>query len=510
MNTVLEKDFSHAFEMPSIDVLLSNPEIVNLLNDEKNKKNPYDINFKIMLDVAASVHKEMQEIVDNMDCSKSSAVFAYLNRKPKSFQKNIVEQIIARYFNALPNNKKPESGIKNKLKKIELISINVAFKAVSGHTYTSFLNVLKSIVYNKYGRSTLKAVNYLRLSNLVIKDNITYTLSLDACPDTVEKVKNENEALFYPAFYLLGFKGLNQYKDLKDFLMKKGLTTKGWKTMCGQSKSYNLRAMRKIKTGIFALNYGLKDAWLRNPFISEWVKSDSLMNRVDILLREMDLYNGPVNKFAPFPLQQRRPYDMDEIRCVQLQEIADFLTAHPNDKTKSLVHLYNKTQQWHLELRKIKRSPLAKFTEENVKVFIDEQKEKIDGKNVQNTFVFKQIEDSWLLQDEGDEMHHCVSSYAERCKRNDYLVYTVNTEEGATTQERATLGISKCQMKSIAEYKEIDGIDNIFKYTFNQMYSYCNRSVSESMHKSAKKLLKELNKPYNEKILEIQKKNKTV
>jgi hypothetical protein len=38
MNTVLEKDFSHAFEMPSIDVLLSNPEIVNLLNDEKTRK----------------------------------------------------------------------------------------------------------------------------------------------------------------------------------------------------------------------------------------------------------------------------------------------------------------------------------------------------------------------------------------------------------------------------------------------------------------------------------------
>lgn len=486
METALKNDFGVTIEIPSIDELMSSDDILNFLKDNKKAKNPYDVDFKEMLNAAASVHKSMQEIPNNLEYKRSSAVFALLNKKSNSFQKEIVKSIAAQYFEKVPTEIK-NTASKNKLKKVELISINVAFKAVSGHTYTSFLNVLKSQVYNKYGRETIKAVNYLRLSNLVISDTINYALTLDTCKDTVIKVQTENPALFYPSFYLLGFQGLNQYKDLKEKLMKKGLTTKGWKTMCARSKNYNLRAMRRLKLGIFALNNDLKDAWLRNAFLGEWVKSDALMARTDILLREMSLYNGSINKFSPFPIDRnRRYYDFNEIKCVQLQEISDYLIRHPEDKTKSLVQLYKKTQEWHLELRKLKRAPLSKFKEQSIKTYLEDE----------NKYLFEQIEDSWKLQDEGDEMHHCVYSYSNSCVSNNYVVYTVKREATEKLKaERATLGINMTKMTEEGTNK----ISNeVFKYTFSQMYSHCNASVSDEMHKSAKVLLKELNKPYNE------------
>lgn len=58
--------------------------------------------------------------------------------------------------------------------------------------------------------------------------------------------------------------------------------------MCSQSRNYNLRAMRKIKVGIFCMNNGLKDAWLRNEFLAAWMTKENLSTeKQDILLKEI-------------------------------------------------------------------------------------------------------------------------------------------------------------------------------------------------------------------------------
>lgn len=468
---------------------LNKEDLVNLfiknrseIVEKENERNKGTIDFDAMLNSAANVLALKNRIPDEIDYPRHESVYAFLNKKPKHFQTEIVKHIISSYYmeikkkNRLPLHHQYEKS--KKLTKEQLVSINVAFGIVSGHSYSSFLNVLKSKVYEKFGRETLKALNYLKISNLILSHNIDYQQCLDKEPLLVEKLKSENAALFYPSVLLVGFKGLNQYKELKEALTKSGLTKKGWKNMCNQTANYNLRAMRKRKLGAFCLNNGLKDAWLRNRFVSKWFTFENLKNKEQILLKEIENYNGHVNKFEPFPIVVRQGFM--GIECVQLSEIDDYLRATPADDSKTLAVLYRRSTEWHENSYKSKKGHLFNYKKREVTTF-DE-----------SGYKFEQILDSHKLYEEGKTMHHCVFSYSDRCSRENYLVYQVFGEGKDEKDVRATLGIT-----INSEPQKGEKISN--KYIFNQMYGHCNRSVSDEMHKAAKLLIKKLNAEYKEK-----------
>jgi len=88
---------------------------------------------------------------------------------------------------------------------------------------------------------------------------------------------------------------------------------------------------------------------------------------------------------------------------------------------------------------------------------------KTDGINFTELFTSEQ------LYEEGDEMHHCVYSYSERCYRRQYRVFRVESK-----QERATAGF-------IAHEGE---------YRLDQIYTYCNGAVSKALKQKARTFLK--------------------
>lgn len=477
-NAYVEEDFMSNFDLAKM--WQPNKDMIHLKKEFQNKYN--DVDFEVMLNAAAKVLKNYEETPKNINYKRSDEVFSFLNKKPKSFQNEIVKYIVQKYYKELKIKKKipleSNHATTKKLSKNQLISVNTAFCIVSGHNFSSFLNVLKSHVYNNYGRETLKALNYLKLSNIPLKNNIDYTKCLDNDPELVEKIKKENEALFYPSFFLVGFHGLNQYQEFKGRLSSSGLTKKGWKNMCAQSRNYNLRAMRKLKVGIFCLNNNLRDAWMRNNFISEWFKHHHLAKRPHILLKEIENHIGHINKFEPFPIEMRRGM-FGSNSCRQLEEVNDYLSENPDDDSKNLGVLYRRTNNWHEDIHKRRKGPLIDFKTVEIEKFES------------NDYLFEQIKDSHTLYDEGDTMHHCVSTYKNQCKEEIYVVFKV---ENNKTEERATLGISIKKATENSKNKKTT-------YIFNQIRGYCNKSVSNEMHNAGLILIKELNKEAAKKVV---------
>lgn len=79
------------------------------------------------------------------------------------------------------------------------------------------------------------------------------------------------------------------------------------------------------------------------------------------------------------------------------------------------------------------------------------------------------------VRQEGDDMHHCVGGYAERCAMGEYVVYSLVAVDGT----RSTLGISvrNTELVQTAVQKVLN--PNKTKYTFNQHYLACNQPVQD-------------------------------
>lgn len=481
------------------------------VNEDKMEKASSEINevhFKKLLDITASIYKKTEQ---NCLLKFSHAnisykdIYTFLNKKPKAFKKEITDEITGLFIRYL-DDKHAIFWNGRKLPKSVAIAIQSSFKIVSGHTFTSFLNVMKSKAYDGFGRETLKALNYLKISNVRVNDNINYCKSLED-QNIVNKVMDENPALFYPSFAYIGFKGLNQYQDFKTTLTNLGLTKKGWKFMCSQSRNYNLRAMRKVKVGIFCMNNGLKDAWLRNEFLAAWMTKENLYKeKQDILLKEIQSYNGAIKDFSPFEIRKRKYGATVSYESVELDQLEDYLRnkktiflRNPENRdkefredSKTLFQLIRRSERWHEEVFNKEKGDLKEFLTYPIK--------EVDIDN----FKFKQIENSWDLKKEGDKMHHCVFSYSDRCFKNKYAVYTVDEtilKENAKSLERATLGLSVDEKIIIVKDKETGEEKEklVMNITFSQMYGHCNSRVSDEMHLAAKKLIKDLNQEINEK-----------
>lgn len=479
---------------------------VNEDNIEKAKSEINEVHFKKLLDITANVYKKVEK-----DCLKNFSkqniaykeIYIFLNKKPKAFKKEIVDEITESFIRYL-DDKHAIFWAGRKLPKSVAIAIQSSFKIVSGHSFTSFLNVMKSKAYDGFGRETLKALNYLKISNVRISETANYCKCLEE-QELVNKVMEENPSLFYPSFAYIGFKGLNQYQDFKTALTNLGLTKKGWKFMCSQSRNYNLRAMRKVKVGIFCMNNGLKDAWLRNEFLATWMTKENLSkDKQEILLKEIQNYNGSVKDFSPFEIRKRKYGSVTSYESAELDQLEDYLKNKKTiflrdpanrdkefkEDSKTLFQIIRRSERWHEEVFNKERGELKEYLTYPIK--------EMDIDN----FKFKQVENSWDLKKEGDKMHHCVFNYTDRCFKNKYAVYTVDElvlKEKSKSLERATLGLSVEEklvtVKDKETGKETEKLTT--NITFNQMYGHCNSSVSDEMHKAAKILIKELNNKIN-------------
>lgn len=483
--------------------------VKDVANTQKSQTNALnEVHFKKLLDITAEVYRNKEQELISLAKAETDykTIYAFLNVKPKSLQAELTKSIMNEFLQYM-DDKHAIYWRGKKVPKEIAIAMQNAFKIVSGHTFSSFLNVMKAKNYDAFGRETIKALNYLKISNVIPNEKVKYFQNLDADKATVEKVMAENQGLFYPSFALIGFKGLNQYQELKAYLTAKGLTKKGWKFMCSQSRNYNLRAIRKPKVAVFCMNHGLKDAWLRNTFLAAWMTHPTLVEKSDILFKEIEAYEGPVNGFSPFEIERRRNYGLMGYECPQLDELNDYLTSqkreflrNPNNRdkefkedSKTLYQLLRRSERWHEEERHKNRGPNKQFCS------FDIQDAEFKG------FKFKQITSSWDLIDEGKKMHHCVGSYADRCYKTEYAVYQVEDvreekevkdKKGKKEKpERATLGLYIETAKKIDEKTGKE--EEVLVAKFNQMYKHSNQITSDEMREAASKMIKELNKSFN-------------
>ena len=485
--------------------------VKNVANTEQSQNNALnEVHFKRLLDITAEIYRNKERELSSLAKAETDykTIYSFLNTKPKSLQAELTKSIMNEFLQYM-DDKHAIYWRGKKVPKEIAVAMQNAFKIVSGHTFSSFLNVMKAKNYDAFGRETIKALNYLKISNVIPNEKVKYFQNLDADKATVEKVMAENQGLFYPSFALIGFKGLNQYQELKAYLTAKGLTKKGWKFMCSQSRNYNLRAIRKPKVAVFCMNHGLKDAWLRNTFLAAWMTHPTLVEKSDILFKEIEAYEGPVNGFSPFEIQGRRNYGLIGYTCPQLDELNDYLTSqkreflrNPDNRnkefkedSKTLYQLLRRSERWHEEQRKKDEEARAN------KQFLSFEINDAEFKG----FRFKQITSSWDLIEEGNKMHHCVGSYAERCYNKQYAVYQVeDVREGKDLKdkkgkkqkpERATLGLYIETAKKIDEKTGEE--KEVLVAKFNQMYKHSNQITSEDMMEAASKMIKELNKSFN-------------
>lgn len=82
------------------------------------------------------------------------------------------------------------------------------------------------------------------------------------------------------------------------------------------------------------------------------------------------------------------------------------------------------------------------------------------------------------LKKEGQEMHHCVYSYAHDCANETYRVFTIINND-----ERATLGISQVENHKIFKFDQVMGVSN--------------SAVSSEIIKMSKKVLNQVNSKIN-------------
>jgi len=500
--------FDSVFDSVNEEKLVPSKMVIKENKNDIKQSEINEVHFKKLLDITARVYRNTEKsFLESFQKNTLTykEVYSFLNKKPATFKKEITDRVTELFIRYL-DDKHAIFWNGRKLPKSVAIAIQSSFKIVSGHSFTSFLNVMKSKAYDGFGRETLKALNYLKISNVRISDDIAYCKSLED-QELVNKVMEENPALFYPSFAYIGFKGLNQYQDFKAVLMHVGLTKKGWKFMCSQSRNYNLRAMRKIKVGIFCMNNGLKDAWLRNDFLAAWMTNEHLSkHKQDVLLKEIQNYNGSVKNFSPFEIRKRKYGATISYDCAELNQLEDYLKSkkreflrNPENRnkeykedSKTLFQLLRRSDKWHEEVFNKEKGQLKNFL-----VYPIEEIE-IDN------FKFTQITNSWDLKKEGDKMHHCVFHYSDRCDKNQYAVYTVEQIKSENnkindTFERATLGLSVQEKIVMMKNKETDKEEEVLttNIQFNQMYGHCNSRVSDEMHESAKKLIKELNQKLN-------------
>src|ERR1044071_9454346 len=143
-NAHIEDDLMSSFDLAKM--WQPKQDITHLKKEFQNKYN--DVDFEVMLNAAAEVLKDFEDAPKNINYKRSDEVFLFLNKKPKSFQNEIVSNIVGKYYTQLKVKPKipleSYSMTKKKLSKNQLISVNTAFGIVSGHNFSSFLNVLKS------------------------------------------------------------------------------------------------------------------------------------------------------------------------------------------------------------------------------------------------------------------------------------------------------------------------------------------------------------------------------
>jgi hypothetical protein len=96
---------------------------------------------------------------------------------------------------------------------------------------------------------------------------------------------------------------------------------------------------------------------------------------------------------------------------------------------------------------------------------------------------FTKLTSQLEVAQEGQVMHHCVSSYASYCSNDTYQVWAY--DDG---KERGTLGLDTYRVPMLAVW------DKGVKVSFNQFYGVVNSRMSDKAHAEAKELIQILNK----------------
>ena len=177
---------------------------------------------------------------------------------------------------------------------------------------------------------------------------------------------------------------------------------------------------------------------------------------------------------------------------------ADFFSAVPKGtSTRDAVRVYNKlwdtqgmfnTLGWdgfnakwsfqRIEREHQKATQAINARRYSPEPFCSEHVMEVDG------YKFTRLISPLEVQTEGDVMHHCVGSYADRCNAGQYMVYSVEGKD-----QRGTLGLSKARPFGHTLSNELypDG------WVFHQLYGYCNRHMPQDMHDAAREVIDEIN-----------------
>lgn len=171
--------------------------------------------------------------------------------------------------------------------------INSCFKSLYSCTYEQYIKILKKKIFLHYGEDTIHHYSYLKKSSIDIgmiklkhfdnpslkkifeNNNKFYWLYLSMIND-IDKIKNDKDNY--------------EFIHLKYALMKHGLSNKGWRFLQMQNQHYITRMGQSITWSVFCVNYGLKDAWLRNN------KHKYLFNRMKFMYSKSDIIDSDLKR----------------------------------------------------------------------------------------------------------------------------------------------------------------------------------------------------------------------
>ncbi len=149
----------------------------------------------------------------------------------------------------------------------------------------------------------------------------------------------------------------------------------------------------------------------------------------------------------------------------KINDIVDYLNGNQIflNKNKTFKALLKDAKNWEREVSE-KQNALLK----------DVKWLPLLGDYTNENFIITEIDNAFVLEQEGREMHHCVITFLDRACENTYRIFSIKHKSG----ERATLGIK----------------NNLTFWELDQVRGFCNSSVSNEILLIANDIIKLINK----------------
>lgn len=252
----------------------------------KEPENPYDDYYEQQIGIDKEITEENIIEINEIEINEK---LLEIYKKNEFFFNEVEKHIIIKHLKTVLLNIE-EINEKNR----EIFNyINSCFKSLYSCNYEQYIKVLKKKIFLHYGEDTIHNYSYLKKSSI----NLGKIKLRHFDNPSLKKIFENNNKFYW--LYLSMINDIDQIKEdnenydlihLKKILEKHGLSDKGWDFLQNQNQHYITRMGQSIAWSVFCVNYGLKDAWLRNN------KHKYLFNRMKNMYYKSDIIDSDLKK----------------------------------------------------------------------------------------------------------------------------------------------------------------------------------------------------------------------